>query len=675
MSFDPIHGLSPEQFVLVEIINNSPKWNREKVLERLKADLQTAIHIELATIPTYLYTYYSINRQPSGVSEGLSLFANKSGGTIMSVAVEEMLHMSLASNILFALGELPKMYGHSPDYQSQSGGGTNLPHHKADGPDGKPMVVNLERLGYDTMWTFLEIEYPKPILGPLRDDNWGTIGEFYAYIQCLIASKYVQDSDFTAGEKDKQISNDYYAQNCIDTIYPSDSFDKSKVPMEAGSAASVAVYPNSGDAHAGYEGSPDNDKVLNKVYDKKSAIQAIMTICDQGEGFAGKWPAPEKPTDNPEKTELSHYYKFLEMQSAMVPYKKGCEKHPWFMKMPEAAAVQYTQDELNTICYPYPKNPTTAGYPTQLQLMSDLCNGIYQYLYLMTEATYTVSGAVQVEVFNVGVHKAMIWLLDKIIQSMHNYTFDVGGETFALAPTFENYDLYQGSCDAKANLLAIAAEIEAKAKLENPTQQAEPNSYTNQVNKTLKANNIVDLIKQLPDVQMLPTQGTVAPVEVKHACMGLNACKGQGRKLQATDPDNSCAGTGMCYTSNNHTCHTLNDCKHQGGCGLYGSSEEQLDAGGNQCKGHGSCATPINAERFATAPEVAGQSVWQLARTAFEKRMNEEGKTFGSPPDEAYQTVNGEKVAVGPSFEFIKQNGCVTACGSSGMSGAGSCGG
>jgi len=358
----------------------------------------------------------------------------------------------------------------------------------------------------------------------------------------------------------------------------------------------------------------------------------------------------------------------------MVPYKKGCEKHPWLMKMPEAADVQYTQDELNTICYPYPKNPTTANYPQELRLMSDLCNGVYQYLYLMTEATYTISGAVQVEVFNVGVHKAMIWILDKLIQAMHNYTYVENGQTYALAPTFENYDLRSQAGDAKQNLLGIAKQIISEAAKEDQQQAVAANSYTKQV-QTLHANNIVNLIQQLPDVQMLPTQGTVAPVEVKHACMGLNACKGQGRKLKPTDPDNKCAGQGACYTSNNHTCHTLNDCKHQGGCGLYGSTEEQSIPGGNQCKGHGSCATPINAERFATAPGVASKSVWQLARNAFEQRMADEGKTFGSPPDAAYQTVNGNKVAVGPSFEFIKANGCVTACGSSGMSGAGNCGG
>src|SRR5687768_18442357 len=43
-----------------------------------------------------------------------------SGGVMMSVAVEEMLHMSLSSNILFAMGVAPKLYGKAPgQYRSE----------------------------------------------------------------------------------------------------------------------------------------------------------------------------------------------------------------------------------------------------------------------------------------------------------------------------------------------------------------------------------------------------------------------------------------------------------------------------------------------------------------------------------------------------------------------------
>ena len=57
----------------------------------------------------------------------------------MSVAVEEMLHMSLSSNILFAMGVAPQMYRKAPKKYP-----TGLPYHRPKGPpgpDGKTAVL------------------------------------------------------------------------------------------------------------------------------------------------------------------------------------------------------------------------------------------------------------------------------------------------------------------------------------------------------------------------------------------------------------------------------------------------------------------------------------------------------------------------------------------------------
>jgi hypothetical protein len=53
--------------------------------------------------------------------------------------------MTLAANILYSLGEKPKMYGKSPNFQSEKGG-TNLPYHQHLGPDGKPVAIPLAGL-------------------------------------------------------------------------------------------------------------------------------------------------------------------------------------------------------------------------------------------------------------------------------------------------------------------------------------------------------------------------------------------------------------------------------------------------------------------------------------------------------------------------------------------------
>jgi hypothetical protein len=59
--------------------------------------LQTAVGVEFGTLPPYLYALYSI---PPGTNAGSSQL-------IRSVALQEMIHMCLACNILNALGGNP----------------------------------------------------------------------------------------------------------------------------------------------------------------------------------------------------------------------------------------------------------------------------------------------------------------------------------------------------------------------------------------------------------------------------------------------------------------------------------------------------------------------------------------------------------------------------------------
>lgn len=140
------------------------------------------------------------------------------------------------------------------------------------------------------------------------------------------------------------------------------------------------------------------------------------------------------------------------------------------------------------------------------------------------------------------------------------------------------------------------------------------------------------------------------PPRELHACMGLNACQGHGYK-----GDNACAGMGDCATQQ-HYCHTLNDCRGQGGCGLYGSSEEVCTPGQNDCAFQGSCGTPIPASRYVTQGPNKGESVWQIARRLFETRMTDARRTFGDSP-----------MRYGPTLKYLKDTyGSGASCGYSG---------
>ena len=78
----------------------------------------------------------------------------------------------------------------------------------------------------------------------------------------------------------------------------------------------------------------------------------------------------------------------------------------------------------------------------------------------------------------------------------------------------------------------------------------------------------------------------------KHACKGMNDCKGQGGCESGDNGcagKNSCKGHGGCATSAKHGCKGQNDCKGQGGC----RSGDNGCAGKNSCKGHGGCEVPV----------------------------------------------------------------------------------
>lgn len=120
------------------------------------------------------------------------------------------------------------------------------------------------------------------------------------------------------------------------------------------------------------------------------------------------------------------------------------------------------------------------------------------------------------------------------------------------------------------------------------------------------------------------------PVLELHVCMGLNSCAGHD-----VNGTNSCAGTGQCATVL-HVCHGEGHCRGQGGCGYAGDEYEQSIPGEQACNQNGSCASPINESRVASAGPYKGKSVWKLARKRFEQRMYEAGIPFGPSPGDGY---------------------------------------
>ncbi|WP_286829548.1 MULTISPECIES: ferritin-like domain-containing protein [Kordiimonas] len=707
---DPLLPPTEAEKALINTINTSPAWNREKVLSDLTEHLKVAVKIELATLPIYLYTYYSINRTPEGFpSTNVTRFADEAGGLIMSVAVEEMLHMSLASNILDSLGQDPELYGNSPwPYPA------NLPGHTYLGPDGKAMQIPLAPFSLEQMWQFLEIEYPAMPDAPPQPGAWSTIGQVYSYVRCLILSKYITDADFNQRQTASQIQDTNYSPNNIDTAYPTGSFDK-KCPVPtptAGSAATVAEFSSRDDSHAG-------GVQLLTVNSKESALLAIQTIDAQGEGY------DFTKFDDPSDQEFSHYYKFLTLQSNLEGYDPAHEKIPHQNPTPPApAATTITNSDLASFVYNVPTNPVAANYEDGFNDCANVVNGLYQYMLIMTETIFKIPPAQQKLYFNQSLHRSMIWILDKVIQAMRVQQAPIKGSclTVAFAPSFENVDL--GTRDkAFGNLCHMVTKLNKKIGTEKwytddiqgyinmipslfdvspywtsgivPADVLDANVAAAKAATTFKtypasAPNPPSMVCDITPYQGIPKFPQYPPKdigadEVRHACMGLNSCKGQGRTR-----DNACAGQGYCSTAlaynytkpgepivSDHTCHVKNNCAGQGGCGLYGTAEEQYnDPSNNACATKGSCATPINAERFSTMGKNQGKSVWVRAREIFETETYPElRKKKPHLPEKPGTVPHPNLFQYGPTIQWIQDYSGqgMTACGASGMSGAGSC--
>lgn len=218
-------------------------------IESLREHLQWAIEVEHCTIPPYLTALYSLK-------EGHNQEARE---VILSVFLEEMLHMTLAANILNAIGGRPQI--DKPDFLRTYP--LYLPH------SSKGFLVPIARFSRETVGVFLKIERPEDADAPGVEDQYDTIGQFYRAIE-----EGLETVCRTLGE-DKVFSGDPARQ----------------------------VRPEMLDYDGGGRIIP--------VTDLESALNAIDEIEEQGEGLkhAEVWDG-DRPMFHPEREEVAHYFRY-----------------------------------------------------------------------------------------------------------------------------------------------------------------------------------------------------------------------------------------------------------------------------------------------------------------------------------------------------------------------------
>ena len=310
-------------------MNNKADKRCEK--DKLLDWLQTALELELATIPPYLVALLSIqlpnNREPAEL--------------IRSVMVEEMLHLALVANVLNAVGGRPRLAKDTiPSYPLQM---------KFEGKvfEDRKFWIDLAPFSEPVIDIFMQIEKPQapPSSAGLTESIISvdvpafTIGEFYAQIISLLeAMEEESPGNVFVGNPALQIQKDYYW---------------------SGGGQLIAVH------------------------DLASAKEALNLVITQGEGAWTSGPGRVAAEfGNP--LQMGHYYRFSEI---FYGHRYKQSDDPTKPPTGEKISVDYTK------VYPLKKNPQSSDYKATkaLQDLNDQFN--YRYTDMLLELQEAMSGS------------------------------------------------------------------------------------------------------------------------------------------------------------------------------------------------------------------------------------------------------------------------------------------
>ena len=138
----------------------------DRDLDWIKQSLQSAVELEFSTLPLYLSSMFSLEVQ------------NYSAYNIIrSVVMEEMVHMSIAANMLAALGGSPAIRTINVKYPTQGLPGGAEPDLK----------VGLANFSKPQLRNFMRLEAPAFLVsGYTLTEKYPTIGVFYKAIKSAI---------------------------------------------------------------------------------------------------------------------------------------------------------------------------------------------------------------------------------------------------------------------------------------------------------------------------------------------------------------------------------------------------------------------------------------------------------------------------------------------------------
>jgi hypothetical protein len=354
-------------------------------IDQLHDYLYRAMQLEHATIPAYLTALYSLHPDTNSAARHI----------LRVLAVEEMLHLTLAANVLNALGGQPDL--------TRAG---FVPAYPARLPDGETdFLVDLQPFSRRAVDTALQIERPgkapqenkriirrsrahdapaqsaaRQRIGPLlatvpgsSEEQFWSIGEFYEEIIrgiTYLEQEYrKQGKTLFTGDPRRQVTPEYY-------------------------------YSGGG--------------LIVVVTGLESAVRALRLIAEQGEGLGGGIYDGED--------ELAHYYRFqqLNLEQYYLPPDQPDE--------PTGPRLQVDYDAV----YPVKLNPRVTDYPAGSELRAaaeEFNEGYAAFLGMLTRA-YTGQPALLLEAV-----WEMFRIRDRVIRLVRNPI--PGQDGVHAGPTFE----------------------------------------------------------------------------------------------------------------------------------------------------------------------------------------------------------------------------------------------
>jgi hypothetical protein len=608
--------------------------------EDLISMLSAASEIEHQLLCVYLFAAYSLKSDlaEGGMTPDEFNCVSDWQGSIIDVAVQEMLHLSLASNMLTSIGGAPHFSRPSLPQNTMK---YYPPNFRLDllpfSRDTLNGFICFESFEQDQLCTGVSTKDPKCTGDPDALKNLTcpqtaqppiTVGELYLRIaKTFIAlSSQIGEAALFIGPPSAQMTD----------AAVTDLFGYGVLPSTPRAKAARVPQPDFGEC---------NDvkiPLLNPVTDLKSALIAINTIVVQGEGDVVEWQKFRATTgvDFPVITTQSHETTFCQILSQ---YSQIVKSDPNFSPVRPV------------LPNPYPANNVPPDADTPVSLIDDplaagvatLFNELYDLMMKMLsrsfahtdETPYEVASLVQTTL------RMMVYVLGGLggtltqLPATPTPVTGNAGPGFTFDRTIEFLPHKASAWTFFKERLAYLAQCAFDLSQSQEAKNVIVFTYGGKMTVSDYLNtSVVPMLKFYAERLKLVFAAEEAGVQrlETHVCRGLNACQGHDITGRA-----EMAGMGYCATADPHICAGHNDCRIQGGCGSPNpyfpmTDPRQYDfqnhPNENLCKSYGACGSPILPGTTITVGVNTGTLVWDLARKLFEERMSKVGIEFGPAP-------------------------------------------